>query len=346
MVSTNASLKELGNKLADAGSVLLFPHVNPDPDSIGSCMALCRVLRQMGKRVWILLDRQLPDYLQFLSPQKPDTSDDARSGDSEGDPGTDPDGNPFTRDPEIFLEPDVCVMVDCSEKKRITGRETAFHAGSRTLCIDHHLTAEWPYDHYYIDPDSAATAILVYRMIREMDWSLDCKAAGYIYAGIVGDTGCFMHSNTTPEVHRIAADLQESGVDINYFNVKLYQSRDLRSVKVSVMALQAMELLADGRAVLSKLSAEDFSSCDADVDHADTVIDDLRMINGVEIAAFLKEDGDKVRGNLRSKTDANVALIAEKFGGGGHVKAAGFTTDMTLEETYGKLREELLLALQ
>ena len=324
--------------MAAADSVLLFPHIDPDPDAIGSCLALCRALRQQGKKAWILTD-PLAEYLQFTVRHEADDNGSAE------DPGRDPNGKMTTQNAAVIGQPDICVMVDCSEDKRISGREEAFFSGGKTLCIDHHRVSECSYDHYHIDPALAATAQLVYRMMQEMDWPLDERIAEALYAGICGDTGCFMHSNTTPEIHRIAADLQEHGVDINYVNVNLYQSKDLRSVRVSVKALEAMELLADGRAVISKLSNEDFDACGAKVEHADTVIDDLRVIRGVEIAAFLKENGDKVRGNLRSKTDANVAEIAVKFGGGGHIKAAGFTAYQPLDEVYEQLKEEILRTL-
>lgn len=326
--------------------MLLFPHINPDPDAIGSCMALCRALRQQGKEAQILLDYPLPQYLQFMMPWAEDeTANAADTADTAEEPGRSRCSFFATLDDDVIEEPDICMLVDCSEDNRFTGREEAFFGGKKTLCLDHHQVSECHYDRYHIDPDAAATAQLVFLMAQEMDWPIDRAMAEMIYTGICGDTGCFMHSNTTPQIHRIAADLQEIGVDANYINVRLYQSKDLRAVKLSAKAMQQMELLADGRAVMSRLTAEDFKECDAIVDHADTVIDDLRSIDGVEIAAFLKQDGKKTRCNLRSKTDANVADIAMRFGGGGHIKAAGFKTDQPLEEVYEKLREEILRVL-
>lgn len=334
--------------MAAADRVLLFPHVNPDPDAIGSCMALCRILRQQGRTVWILTDRKLPGYLQFFEPEDSGTPEDGadHGADPVKDPGQDPDGRMITQDAGILGSPDLCVMVDCSEDIRISGREKAYYAGKTTLCIDHHRTVQWPYDHCYVDSQAAATAQIVYRLFRQMNWPPDRTCAEYLYAGIAGDTGCFMHSNTSPEVHRIAADLQELGADTDYVNVRLFQSKDLKAVKTCVKALETMELLVGGRAVISKMTKDDFRACGAQVDHADTVIDELRVINGVEIAAFLKEDGPSVRANLRAKSDADVAAIAMRFGGGGHIKAAGFSSELPMEEIYGRLKAEILRALE
>lgn len=339
MLSANTTIKEMGNLIAAVDRVLLFPHIHPDPDAIGSCMALCRSLRQQGKTAWILADRSLPAFIQFLLDDMPAIRDGSDS------PADDPAGEMLTLDASVMDAPDLCIMVDCSEDKRIEGREKLFHSAGKTLCIDHHQVEEFPFDHYYIEPEAAATAQIVYQLIREMDWTVDQRIAEYLYTGICGDTGCFMHPNTTAQIHRIAADLQDLGVDANYFNVKLFQSKELKMVKVNVKALEAMEILADGRAVISKMSTEDFKAIGANVDHADTVIDNLRQINGVEIAAFLKQDGEEVRGNLRSKSDADVSAIAQKFGGGGHTKAAGFRIVQPLQEVYVNLQKEILRTL-
>lgn len=328
MTTANITIKEMGNMLAAADRVLLFPHINPDPDAIGSCVALCRALRQQGKTARVLLDAPLPRYLKFLASSEEEAA------------------QILTTDASAMEDPDICMCMDCSEEKRIEERMEIFRTGKTSLCLDHHRVEECWCDHYYIDPEATATAQLVFDMMREMDWPMDEEIATALYTGIDGDTGCFMHSNTTAQIHRIAADLQDLGVDANTINVNLYQSKSVPSIRVNAKALQAMEVFADGRAVISKMTAEDFRACGAQVDHADTVIDELRCVEGVEIAAFLKEDGDKIRCNLRSKTTADVAAIARKFGGGGHIKASGFRSEKPMEEVFAKLRESILEALE
>lgn len=326
MKVSNATLKEMGIILESAESVLLFPHINPDADAAGSCMALCRALRQRGKTAWVLVDGPLPGYMRFLTE---DLEEDV-----------------LTTDQSILKDPDVCMCIDCNDEKRLAGREEAFRAGKTSLCIDHHAVKECPFDKYYIDPEAAASAQLIYLLMGEMGWPADAIIAEEIYTGINGDTGCFMHSNTTPEIHRLAADLMEYGIDINKIHVNLYQSKDMQEVRIHVRALQNMEFFADGRVVMSRISKEDFRECEAGTEHAETVINDLREINGVEVAALLKEDDQLVRCSMRSKTGANVAAVAELFGGGGHIKASGFRVREDLEEVYEKLREELIRAVQ
>ena len=340
---TNTTFKEMGTILEDAESILLFPHVNPDPDSMGAGMALCRALRAQGKRCWVLIDEALPAYLQFMMKR---TAAQARADrDTAGDPDRDPAGITVTTDHGILGTPDICMLIDCSDEKRYAARKEIFEAGKKKLCLDHHRISESGCDYYYIDPDAAATAQLVYHLMKEMDWPLNQKIASELYTGINGDTGCFMHSNTTPEIHRIAAELMEYGVDINTVNVNLYQSKDPKAVMVHVKALQSMDFIAGGKGVMARITQEELDQLGATLEHADTVIDDLRAIEGVEIAAFLKEADDGIHVSMRSKTTGNVADIAKKFGGGGHFKAAGFTLDLPLDEVYEKLRDQLIAVL-
>lgn len=356
-ITSNATLKEMGTILAGAKSVLLFPHINPDPDAIGTGMALCRALRQQGITAWVLVDGPLPDYLQFLLTRKAarvradsriaqDFYDKDIIEGAAADPGLDPDGITITYDPSVLESPDISLCIDCSDETRFAGREEAFYAGRIKCCIDHHMGASTMYDHYYIDSDAAACAQIVYHMIREMEWPITRLMAEELYTGINGDTGCFMHSNTTPEIHRIAADLMEHDFDINEIHVSLYQSKSPEEIRVQAKALSSIDLLADGKALMAKMTKEDFEACGADTEASENVIDALRVMRGVEIAAFLKEDGDLVRVSMRSKTTANVAEIAKRFGGGGHVKAAGFRTTLPMDEVYDRLRESIISAVE
>ena len=332
-ITANKTLKEIGEILAGANSVLLFPHDNADADSAGACLALCRVLRQQGKEAYILTDKPLPSFLQFL----------LKEADSDPSAGEKPW---FTTDLQVLPEPEISFLVDCNVEKRISGRAEAFRRGKTSLCIDHHRETVSDSEYYYLDHDAAAASQIVFRLFREMEWPMDLEIARDLYTGLDGDTGCFMHSNTTPEVHRIAADLLEYGFDINEINVNLYLSNDPKAVQLKARALQSMDFLAGGKAVMAKLTRKDLEELNADIDQTESVIDELRSIDGVEIAALLKEDLGRIRVSMRAKTDGNVAAIAQKFGGGGHIKAAGFKMERPLEEVYTKLREKIVHAVQ
>ncbi len=327
-IFANTTLRELGELLSGARSVLIFSHINPDPDAIGSSMALCLTLRQQGVRSFVVVDGPLPEYMAFME-----------EGFGPAEDGGEGSLSPLTADQDIIEEPDISLCIDCSDDRRIAGREKSFARGKVTVAIDHHQISECSRDHYYVDSGAAACSQIVYELMGEMGWPLDHKIAEVLYTGLDGDTGCFMHSNTTSQVLRMAADLLECEVDINKINVNLFQSKSLPAVRIEARTLQQMELIAGGRAVLARIREEDLEACGAEVEDASQVIDALREIRGVEIAALLKQDGDKVRATMRAKTDCNVAAIAGTFGGGGHIKAAGFSCAEPMDQVYDRLKE-------
>ncbi len=314
----NATLTEIGKGLEQAESVLLFPHIHPDGDSIGASIALCGILRRMGKTAWVLIENRLSDYIAFL------------------------ENGMCTVRRDVISDPDVCICIDCCEESRFPGRLDAWNKGKKKMAIDHHRIGECGWDMYYIDPEAAAVSELIFVMAREMDWELTREDAAALYTGIASDTGSFQYSNTTKETHRIAADLMEYDIDINTINVNLFQNIDRRMVAVNAHILEKMELLEDGKIAMSCLSEEEREACGARMQDTETAINSLRDIAGVEIAAFLKEDNGRTRVSMRAKSNGNVAEVARAFGGGGHVKAAGCTLEKPLDEAYRLLRDALV----
>lgn len=313
----NASLKEIGELLNHAGSVLIFPHVNPDGDALGSCAALCRALRRKGKEAWILMDEEVPEYIRFM------------------------DAEFCTQDKECIAEPDICICVDCSEESRFPGRADEYKKGKKKLCVDHHATSGSFGDYYYIDGDEAATAQIIYKLLLEMEVEIDKELADSLYTGISTDTGNFQYSNTTWETHLIAAELLKTGMDHMPITVNLYQNVSLKKVQLESKILDKMEVFADGKAVISYVDNEMLEAASSVLDDAEGAIDTLRNIQGVELAAFLKEKGDAVKVSMRAKSYGRVDEIAMKFNGGGHAKAAGCTLHMSITEAKEAIKKEI-----
>lgn len=313
----NTTLCEMARYLKAAETILIFPHINLDGDALGSAAALCRVLRNMGKTAWILLQEEIPPYISFM------------------------DTEFCTGDASCIAEPDICMCVDCGEEKRLQHAK-AYQRGKRKLCIDHHATAEGFGDHYYIDSGEAATCQLIYKLILELGAEMDKITAESIYTGLSTDTGSFQYSNTTEETHAIAAELFKKGIDHMGIVVKLYQTTSLKTLQLQAEILGRLQMLADGKAALSYVSWEMLEKCGASLDDAEGAIDFLRNIEGVEMAAFLKEKGDCIRVSMRAKSYANVHEIAGKFGGGGHAKAAGCTLHTSMEEAIEGLKQEII----
>lgn len=317
-MKSNASLKELAGYLKAAETILIFTHTNPDGDALGSAAALCRVLRKMGKTSWVLMDEDVPDYISFM------------------------DTEFCTRDKSCVKDHDISICVDCGEYSRFPALADKFDEGKLKLCVDHHATGDGFGHHYYIDPSEAATCQLIYKLIKELGAEhIDRVVAESLYTGINTDTGSFQYSNTTAQTHAIASELMAYGVDHTAINVKLYQTIPMTKLKIQSSILQRAELLIDGQIAVGYVTDKMLDEAGAVLDDAEGTIDLLRNIEGVEIAAFLKEKGEAVKVSMRAKSFANVAEIVTVFGGGGHVKAAGCTLEMSMDEALEEIKNAI-----
>ena len=323
----NASLQEIGEIIQGADSVLIFPHINPDGDAIGSACGLCDTLREYGKKAAVLLEEDAPEYLGFL------------------------DTSCCIQDGESFGKPDLCICVDCSDEGRLNKRVDAYRNGGSTLCIDHHLApadfGERGFcDHYYIDSGEAACSQIIYKLLQAMELKPTPAAAEVLYTGIVTDTGSFQYSNTTGETHRIAADLLDLGVDIMKVTMALYQNIKRNKLDLEIRILDTMEVFAKDQAVIAYVTEDMAAAAGTLMEDAESAIDLLRNIEGVEIAALLKQRQEGIKVSLRAKSWGSVDQIAAKFGGGGHKKAAGCTLHMSLEEARDALKKEMEQSLE
>lgn len=317
----NTDIKTIAEKLFAADKVVLFPHVNPDGDSTGACAALSLALRGAGVECWVYTKKP-PKYLGFLNQEA------------------------FTDNWEQTQPPYLSVAIDGNDEGRLDERAAAFHAGSEELCIDHHVSENGFGDLYYIDEDAAAACELVYEVIKAAGVPVTEEIANAIYTGIVADTGGFRYSNTTVHSHEAAIELLQTGVDHTKVMVNLYNNKSLKKVRCESKAIEKMMIFADGRGAISFLTSGEMAEMGARPEHADEIIDKLRDIDGVEMAAYLEERENGIKVSMRAKTDANVLEICAKNGGGGHVKAAGCTIATTMEEAFAVIKADMEEALR
>lgn len=315
-------LREVAKKMAAFRKVLLFPHVNIDGDSLGSSFALCTGLRQLGCDAYIYAGQTVPHNLDFLG---------------EGC---------LTEEPPFQGEDYLSLLVDCGSRSRISGREEVFDAGSAHACIDHHASVEndTTFDFAYIEPESAATGELIYQVLQDLDVEITLPIAEAVYTAISTDTGSFQHSNTTARTHRIAAALHE----VNGFSCKkiaslIYDRNSLASMKLEGRVFEALHSYCDGALLVSRVTQEMLRETGCTMEDADRMVSRLQSIDGAEVSCLLKEQEDGiVRGSLRAKSYIDVASVAERFGGGGHLRAAGFRREGTVDEVEALVTEALI----
>lgn len=305
----NSTLKQIVVNLKEAETILLYPHVIMDGDTLGSSIALCAALRKIGKKAHILIEDEIPSYLLFLEKDY------------------------CTFDQNILDSPDLSISVDCSDIERFVMRKDKFLSGKQSICIDHHRTNNYFADMNYIDVNAGATGEIIYNLIKTMEVDLDVEMAEAIYTAITTDTGNFQYTNTTKTTHLIAADLFDIGIDLEKISVEVYQNIRHEKLKIMNEVINTIEMLYNGKADIAYVTREMLEKTGALMEETEGIIETLRNISGVEISAFLKENKqNEIKVGLRAKTYGDVSAIAQSFGGGGHKKAAGCTLNTTLQE--------------
>ncbi len=319
---------EIATRLRTEERVLVLTHEAPDGDALGCVSAF----RSMADRLGIACEAYIPgtstfpDEYLFLPKL---------------------DGVLRGMPPQVSPETTV-YLLDCASLLRSNGDQIP--EGAVRVNIDHHQDNPGYGELNLIDPTAASTTVILYEVFKALDLVLDTEIATALYVGLVTDTGRFQYSNTNPLAHRMAAELQEAGVDINAVYREVYETTPLPKLMLLERALCHLEIRLGGALVLSWLGSDDYLQTGAHEGHGEGIIDTLRRIQGVKVAALIKErrspEHADCKVSLRS-TDGrvNVAALAKKQGGGGHIRAAGFNCDETVASLMDWIENEVRASL-
>ena len=215
--------------------------------------------------------------------------------------------------------------------------------------IDHHHDNDRFGDVVLIDDRASSTAEIVRDILRQLDIALTPEIAQALYVGLVTDTGRFQYSNTTPKALELAAELVAAGADVQGVFQHVYETVQFAKLKLLARALERAQLYEGGGLVVSYLLKEDFGEVGAEEPYSEGIIDHLRSVDGAELVALVRElpAGATARrkGSLRSHPNGvDVSAIARSFGGGGHRRAAGFSTDLEMDEITRRIVEAFTAA--
>lgn len=292
--------KETARLLEGWDDILVICHENPDGDALGSMFGLVRGLRALGKRAGWYCASPVPKKFEYLTE------------------GLE----------EIKFDPAHIVTVDVADSKLLGDAWEKF--GDRIeLAVDHHGIHRPFVETRWVEPQSAATAEMIWLLLRELGVKLDSDGLGCLYTGIVTDTGCFRYRNVTPRTLRIAAELLESGAPAGDINKTIFENKNLAAVRAEVMELNTLEVFCGGKCSMIQIPRSIIESTGADEGDMDGSVGRAAAeIEGVLIFVSLKENKDgSIKASLRATPPANAAVIAQRFGGGGHVGAAGCPLD-------------------
>ncbi len=304
------------NKMIDAlkaqKNFALFAHIVPDGDALGSLFGFAHILKKMGKTVTVYVAGDVPKRLQFMADLYGDTF--------------------YTDVPEDGTVHEVCLAVDCGDFARLGRYKELYAKASVTFNIDHHISNPQYATYNLIMPKASSTGEILYLLCEKMGFEWDEKAASLLYGSIASDTGCFCHSNTSPETHRYAAQLMEYGADFKLFNRKLFQTESKTALKARAYIIDVMEQAFDGKVTYALIDDAALSAIGATKEDTEGLIDVLRSVDGTEAAFLLKTYEDSIKVSMRTATYVDAAKLLGALGGGGHVRAAGCTLHMSMEE--------------
>jgi phosphoesterase RecJ-like protein len=312
-------LRAVVGALRDADRVLVASHENPDGDAIGSMVAAGHALRQLGKEVRLYLhgDSPLPAEYSFL----------------------DLDGLERTIDPHS-TEGWTLLAVDCGNERRLGPDHEQLRAGfERVVDVDHHHDNSRFGDVNLVDGHASSTAEILARVFDQLDVEITPEIAEALYVGLVTDTGRFQYRTTSPEALRLAARLLEHGASVHKVFELVFETVPFEKMQLLGRVLEHAHPFEGGRLLVSYVSLDDLSLVSGDEATTEGLIDHLRAVEGVQVAALIREqvplpDGTVPpnRVSLRSRSGIDVSQIARKSRGGGHKQAAGFSHPGTVEE--------------
>jgi phosphoesterase RecJ-like protein len=296
--------------------VVICGHYRPDGDSIGSVLGLALALREQGiVAIPTLADaadppktyRWLPGFALYVAAD----------------------------DLEV---PAVFVSLDCPNPDRLGVAQSLARSAETLIVLDHHPDAQ-PFGAINaLDPKAAATGQMVWHLLKALDVEFSDEVAQCCYVALLTDTGRFSYQNTTPEALRDAAEMIDAGADPAEAAKWAYQTRSKESLALEARVMSRLKCANGDKVSYSWVTDADFEETGAAPEEAEHLPEAIRVVSGIEVAVLLRQRGDEVRGNLRSKGTFDVSAVAHRFGGGGHVAASGFTVkDSTVDDTLALL---------
>lgn len=308
----------LDEKLKGITSVGISGHVRPDGDCVGSTLAIYNYISTYYPEIKAeLFLESIPDVFHFLK-------------------NADKIQHEFEEDKTF----DLFIVLDCADEARLGSFAKYYRAAKHTLCVDHHVSNQAFAEDNYIIPDISSTCELVFEILETE--KITKEIAECLYTGIVHDTGVFQYSCTSAQTMNYAGILMEKGIDYSKIVSDTFYLKTYDQNRIMGYALLNSKLYLDGKVILTYLTKENLAEFSCTPKELDGIVNQLRVTKGTEVAVFLYESEDgSYKASFRVSGDLNVAEIAQGFGGGGHVKAAGCNIFGDIEDVIDRILAEI-----
>lgn len=315
------NLKDVINGISSSKLIGITYHTSPDGDALGSALALSKALNKMDKENYIISKEKISRDFSYLNADNIITGEEVT----------------------IKENTDCLIALDCGNTERLSGDFQFNSRNFKIINVDHHLSNDRYGDINYVNTDAAATAEIIYDIIKEFEIEIDEDIAKCIYTSLITDTGSFRHSGTSSKTHSIAGELIDIGIDFSAIHREVFDNKPLEKLKLYGKVFDTIEMFCNRKvcfmtiteSILDELAIEDSDTSD--------VISFGTQIDTVEVVALFKENKEGTKISIRSKNNVDVRKIAEAFGGGGHTKASGcFIKNTSLEDA----KQSILLQIK
>jgi len=328
----SSEVEKIQALVSESEKIVITSHKSPDGDAIGSALAVFHVLKNVGKKPVVILPDNVPAFLQFLNGYHEIVVFE----------------NEKDKAQQLINEAELIFSLDYNNLSRVgADMEAALRAASANfILIDHHQQPEGFAKVTYSDTKACSTAELVYKTVVACGWKtqLDMSAAAAIYTGIMTDSGSFRFPSVTKETHDIAGELIELGLDHAKIHREIYDTNSLNRMRLVGYALsQKLEVLEECATAVVSMSLDELKSFDAQSGDTESLVNQALSIKGVKLAAFFREDEDKVKISFRSKGSFDVNTFARNgWNGGGHLNAAGGSCPKPMDAAIERFKQQCL----
>lgn len=302
------TLDDILVEIKKAENIVIMAHEAPDGDAIGSSLAMCLMLRNMGKNAIVLM-KDFPETFSYL-------------------PGIE-----FIKTESEIKNYDLAIALDCPTQKRINLEFIEYFENAKVkIQIDHHNKNDMFADHNIVNHVSPATAQILVSSFEYLGLEITKEIAICLLTGIITDTNGFRNSNVTVESFEFASWCLEKGINLSsiYHQSMLMMSRT--KFEAQKLAINRLEFFEDGKIAFTYLKKSDDEELGIKAGERDGIVEIGKSIEGVEVSIFIYEKDNGFKASLRSSEYVNVSDVCSVFGGGGHIKAAGATLNMNFEE--------------
>jgi bifunctional oligoribonuclease and PAP phosphatase NrnA len=302
-----ARVKELLDRNRE---VLIFGHKDADGDTLGCSLAFAEALESDGRRAWVVIPPPLPDMYAWL-----------------------PGFERIVELPPAEADPHLVLFFDAGNLQRSGSAVNHIASQATIVNVDHHSSNTRFGDVNIIDPEASAVGQMVIEMLEEYGYPITPTIATNLYTALMTDTGGFRHENTTPQALEDAAKLASLGADPGHIANMVYKSRPLTTLKLQALSIATMQVDMDGRLAWAKVTRRMLHEAGAVMAESEGIIDTLNSIAGLDLAIIFKEVGRRLtKISVRSRGDIDAAALCGRFGGGGHLRAAGAEVQLPMEE--------------